>query len=43
MSINLNNLKMTCSPMYNSQNTNQVLGYMCDSNNTEGFQNSQKV
>jgi hypothetical protein len=42
MSFNLDKLNMTCAPMYNSQNTNQVLGYMCDSrkNIKEGFESS---
>jgi len=32
---------MTCSTMYNSQNTNQVLGYMCSPKKSiEGFQNA---
>jgi len=42
MSFNLDKLNMTCAPMYNAQNTNQVLGYMCNlkKNGKEGFQNS---
>jgi len=42
MSFNLKNLNITCSPMYNSQNTKQFLGYMCDNNKKlkERFQNS---
>ena len=43
MSINLKNFNMTCSPMYNSQNNNEVFAYMCKTNNTEGFQNSPTV
>jgi hypothetical protein len=39
MSINLQNLNMTCSPMYNTQNTDQVLGYIC--NKKERFENSE--
>jgi hypothetical protein len=42
MSFNLDKLNMTCAPMYNAQNTNQVLGYMCNlkKNGKEGFQNT---
>lgn len=41
MSFNLNKLNMTCSTMYNSQNTNQVLGYMCSPKKSiEGFQDA---
>jgi septin family protein len=41
MSFNLDKLNMTCSTMYNSQNTNQVLGYMCSPKKSiEGFQNA---
>ena len=44
MSFNLENLNMSCSPMYNSQNSGQVLGYMCNSNKiVEGFQNARPI
>jgi hypothetical protein len=40
MSFNLKNLNMTCAPMYNAQNNNEIMGYMCNSNFREGFQSS---
>jgi len=38
MSFNLKNLNMTCAPMYNAQNNNEIMGYMC--NSREGFESS---
>ena len=42
MSINLKNLNMTCAPMYNAQRNNEIIGFMCNSNNKriEGFESS---
>jgi hypothetical protein len=39
MSLNKKNISVSCSPMYNAQNPNQTLGYVCNrSKNIEGFQ-----
>jgi hypothetical protein len=39
MSLNKKNISVSCSPMYNAQNPNQTLGFVCNrSKNIEGFQ-----
>jgi hypothetical protein len=39
MSLNKKNISVSCSPMFNAQNPNQTLGYVCNrSKNIEGFQ-----
>ena len=45
MSFNLKKLNMTCSPMYNSQNKSQMLGYLCSTNKKtiEGFQTAPLI
>jgi len=39
----MNNSKYSCAPMYNQNNNNQVMGYMCsNTKNVENFQSSTK-
>lgn len=37
MSFRVNNVNYSCSPMYNQNNNNNVMGYLCSSRNVENF------
>ena len=42
MSFNINNTNFQCAPMYNKNQNNQVMGYLCSADrNVEGFDNGQ--
>lgn len=39
MSFRLNNVNYSCAPMFNQNNNNNVMGYLCSTKNVEGFYN----
>ncbi len=41
--MSINKIYLSCNPMYDSQNTNQILGYLCNKKNIENFESVQAI